>query len=143
MKTKTACLTIFLLGVLLAACGGASEAPVDEAAPAAMEAPAELAPAEPEPTYPPPKFINHPAPELTENLAAFAFGGCDAESGLCPADSPIGQLGCQKVVARDLLGGLNPAVPSAWCVVESGEPVWSTTLSPSILLPKVCPEVDQ
>ncbi len=95
----------------------AAEAPVAEEP--FTEAPAALAPP---PAAVIPRFINHPQPDTSTSIGAFTFGGCDEASGLCPPDSPVGQLGCQKVVARDLAGGLTPPVPAAWCLVEVGQP---------------------
>ncbi len=92
----------------------ATEAPAEQAAPMAA-APAAMVAIEP-------RFINHPAPEFSTSLGAFTFGGCDPDSALCPPDSTIGQLGCQRVEGRDLLGGLTPPIPAAWCIYETGTP---------------------
>ena len=110
MNTKIGLLIFAIVGLLLAACGGAATP---------TSAPVAMAPTVAQYT---PRFTNHPAPEFSSSIGAFTFGGCNTETGICPPDSPIGQLGCQKVVARDLYGGLTPAIPAAWCIVETGQP---------------------
>lgn len=99
---------------ILSACTQQTAAPTE---PEVLEAPAAAAPG-----VLMPRFINHPQPETSPSLAAFTFGGCDETSGLCPPNSQVGQLGCQKVVARDQAGGLTPPIPAAWCLVEVGQP---------------------
>ena len=121
MKTKISLLILSISALLLVVSGCAPATTSQAPAAAPTSAPAELQAAPAAAQYTP-RFINHPAPEFSSSIGAFTFGGCNAETGLCPPDSAIGQLGCQKVVARDLYGGLTPAVPSAWCIIETGQP---------------------
>lgn len=79
-------------------------------------------PGRPNPAPIVPMLINHSQPELSSSEGAFTFGGCTPGSLSCPADSLIGMLGCQRVVVRDLVGGLDPAVPAGWCIIDQGLP---------------------
>lgn len=57
-----------------------------------------------------PKFINHPAPNLTVSFDAFN------------ADTTIAALGCDEIQApSNLIGGLDPPYPIAICAIRPGE----------------------
>jgi hypothetical protein len=65
---------------------------------------------------------NHPRPDLTMDFGSFDEVGCPPDgSGLryCEEDSPLMALGCDQIrKPSDLLGGLEPALPMAVCLVE-------------------------
>lgn len=65
---------------------------------------------------------NHPRPEFTLDLSSFEDVGCPPdEYGLryCEEDSPITALGCDRIgKPSDLLGGLEPSLPIAVCLLE-------------------------
>jgi hypothetical protein len=66
--------------------------------------------------------VNHPRPELTADFGPFEDAGCPAnEQDLryCEAESPLAALGCDRIrKPTDLLGGLEPPLPIAVCLVE-------------------------
>jgi hypothetical protein len=68
------------------------------------------------------RIENHTRPELTLDFSLFEDVGCPLnESGLryCEEDSPLTALGCDRIQApSDLLGGLEPGLPIAQCLVE-------------------------
>ena len=130
MKQNLHLAILIALAFALAACAQSTATPeaiiqtveVEKQAAPAAAAPTERVVSTFTPTIPPPKFTSRPAPGFSTSLGAFTFGGCDEQSGVCPPDSAIGQLGCQRVEGRDLLGGLTPPVPAAWCIYETGAP---------------------
>ena len=65
-----------------------------------------------------PKFTNHPRPSLPAlDTSPFLDAGC--ENGLCPPESPLGQLGCSRIYAPgEYLGGLQPGLPVNLCAVD-------------------------
>jgi hypothetical protein len=71
---------------------------------------------------PAPRFINHPRPDLSVDFNAFADAGClPDESGrmVCGPESPLAAFGCDRLeAADDLMGGLDPALPIAYCVYD-------------------------
>ena len=66
-------------------------------------------------------IVNHPRPELTVDFS-FETAGCptdDSGRQYCEADGPLAALGCDRIrKPSDLLGGLEPSLPIAVCLVE-------------------------
>ena len=66
-----------------------------------------------------PQVINHPAPQFSLNTTAFDQSGCSEDQNgrqVCPADSPVGRLGCEQISTPGMyLGGLEPAYPLNVC----------------------------
>ncbi len=75
-----------------------------------------------------PEFINHSRPDLHVDFEIFNKVGCPKnEYGVhaCGADSPLTTLGCDEIrEPSNLMGGLVPSYPIAFCDVHFGsEPV--------------------
>ncbi len=70
-----------------------------------------------------PEFINHPKPDLSVEVGAFDDAGCppnDYGALMCPEGSSLAEMGCDRIAeAYDILGGLEPAYPMAFCFFES------------------------
>ena len=70
----------------------------------------------------PPRFVNHPRPELTVDFSIFGTAGCPSDEYgrmYCEGDSPLAALGCDRIKKpSELLGGLEPSFPIAVCLIE-------------------------
>lgn len=66
-----------------------------------------------------PQVTNHPAPTLTIDTEIFTDTGCpEGDDGhrTCTEDSPLTQIGCEKIVDVDnFIGGLDPTYPIILC----------------------------
>ena len=74
---------------------------------------------------PMPIVIKHPRPNLEANIEGFLNAGCKRDSAYrlsCSEDSPLTQLGCDYLEYEDLLGGLTPSLPLAYCISHNFEP---------------------
>ncbi len=71
-----------------------------------------------------PSVRHYSAPELTVNTEPFQQSDCpvdDSGQNNCPPDSPIGQLGCDRISAPgDYLGGMDPSYPINMCWKRGG-----------------------
>ncbi len=67
------------------------------------------------------RFVDYPSPSVeTPSMAAFEQAGCTIDEDgwwVCPDDSPITLLGCDRIKPTEaLLGALEPARPIAECL---------------------------
>ena len=80
---------------------------------------------------PRPKIINHPQPGLSIDFSPFTDAGCpEDEYGrrACASDSPLAALGCDEIQEpSNLLGGLSPSHPVAFCIIHFTPPDGVTT----------------